>query len=279
MYYHHYKQKNAIYKALSVSNMTVHKPQVQSLPHQHACYSVLSGTRRLLITHSFFHLFIRSLEALIGYSACITSSLGFKDIKAVKQTIKGVALHQQDLVSNPSSATCWLGNWTIYLPSACVSVSSSVNWNHNANFLTCLCEDELWENPHLACGQHLLNAGCYYWGSCSESWFLSWCHNHIRDLRTPIWMTLSTPNMLSLVGIITLSWGIVKSRGWREWLRMLHKPPNTWSDGTPVSHHWACRVTQCGKFSQLTALVFLLCIKKLSQFGCLWCKFSSSNIH
>lgn len=55
-----------------------------------------------------------------------------------------------------------------------------------------------------ACSQHLLNAGCYNRGPCSESWFLSWCCSHIEDPRTPPWMAFSTPKMLSLVGIITL---------------------------------------------------------------------------
>lgn len=117
MYYHHYKQKNVIYKTWSISNTTVHKTQVLSLHHQHEYYTVLSGARGLLIIHSFFHLFIHSLEISIGYSACVTPILGFEDTKAVEQAVKGIALHQEDLVSNPSSATCWLGNWTVYLPS------------------------------------------------------------------------------------------------------------------------------------------------------------------
>lgn len=149
MYYHHYKQKNVIYITQSISSTTVHKTQVQSLYHQYEYYMVLSGDRGLPIIHSFFHLFIHSLEISIGYSACVTPILGFEDTKAEEHAVKGVASHQEDLVSNPSSATHWLGNWTIYLTSLCVSRSSSVNGDHNASFLPDICEDELWENPYM----------------------------------------------------------------------------------------------------------------------------------
>lgn len=76
----------------------------------------------------------------------------------------------------------------------------------------------------------------------------------------------------------SLRWGTMKSRGWRGWLRVPHKPSNTWPDGTPVSYHWAWSVTQCGKLSQLMALFFALHQGAKS----VWLPFrqiSSSNIH
>lgn len=166
---------------------------------------VLSGARGLPIIHSFFHLFIHSLEILVGYSACVTPVLGFEDTKAEEHAVKGVASHQEDLVSNPSSATPWLGNWTIYLTSVCVSGSSSVNGDHNASFFQISVRMNCGKTHACpACSQLLPNAGCYNRGPCSETWFLSWCCSHTGDPRTPPWMAFSAPQMLSLVKIITL---------------------------------------------------------------------------